>query len=231
MKETGYTVAVPNYRLTTPETELQHPAHAEDLLAFLHFILAWPGPEGEGTVPHGRPYDPSRIYFIGHSCTAHMVLSILFAPPPSQPSQPSLTPSDALLASIRGVILSEGLYDLDLLLKSFPTYKDWFIAATFGDLPSYAAFNTAQYDMRGGGEHIRWLIVHSTGDPLVDVIQSQTMIDRLKPLYPSNGDQGNVESYLELKADEHNDVLMEDKYHEIVSGFISRTENINSSSV
>jgi acetyl esterase/lipase len=222
--ETSCAVVLPNYRLTKPETGLRHPAHAEDLLAFLHFVLVWPGPPGF-TSP---PYDPSRAYILGHSCSAHMATSILLMPPPSQPNLPSLKPSDTLLASVRGVIMSEGIYDVDRLLMSFPRYKDWFIANTFGDLESYAQYNTAAYNLRNGERHIRWLVLHSKGDPLVDEVQSQSMIDRLETLYPSDGSDGNVESYLELKS-EHNDVLAEEKYHEVVRSFIARTETINRS--
>ena len=209
-------MAVPNYRLTTPETQLKHPAHAEDLLVFLEFICSWDGPPGLGQ----RPYDSTRLYLVGHSCTAHMIASILLSPRPDAPvSFPSLAPSAELLASVRGVVMTEGLYDIDLLLRSFPTYKEWFIANTFGDQPSYAAYNVSQYDLRQGAEHIRWLVLHSTKDPLVDVLQSETMIQRLQSFASTN-----VESYLELRSEEHNGVLMEDKYHELVRNFISRTE-------
>ncbi|GJE87190.1 alpha/beta hydrolase [Phanerochaete sordida] len=207
-------VAVPNYRLTTPASGLRHPAHAEDLLAFLEFARGWAGPGGDAA------YDPARLYVAGHSCSAHMVASILLAPSDDAPvAFPTLAPSDALLASVRGVIATEGLYDIDLLLQSFPTYKEWFIASTFGEHASYAAFSVSQYNLRPGAEHIRWLIAHSTKDPLVDILQSEAMIQRLESF-----SKANVESYLELSCEDHNGVLMEDKYHELVSSFISRME-------
>ena len=155
-----------------------------------------------------------------------MFTSIFLAPPPGQPPLLSIVPSDDLLAAVRGVVLSEGIYDVDRLLESFPGYKEWFIANTFGDRKSYAPFNTATYGLHSGVSHIRWLVLHSKGDPLVDEVQSRTMFDRLLKLY-SDGGGGNVEHYFELES-KHNDVLMEEKYHEIVSGFISRTEGIHS---
>lgn len=204
---------MPNYRLTVPETQLKHPRHAEDLLAFLEFITAWDGPSALGH----RPYDPSRLYLVGHSCTAHMIASVLLVPPPDSPiSFPSLSPSETLLVSIRGVIVTEGLYDIDLLLQSFPAYKEWFIANTFGDHSSYAAINVSRYDLRQGAEHIRWLVLHSTRDPLVDVLQSETMIQHLQSF-----NKVGVESCLQLTSEDHNGVLLEDKYHELVSSFIS----------
>lgn len=157
-----------------------------------------------------------------------MLTSILLAPPSPTPS---LVPSAALLSSVRGVIMSEGIYDIDRLLVSFPTYKEWFIASTFGDAESYGAFNTTAYELRKGGERIRWLVLHSTGDTLVDVVQSQSMIARLQSFHPdTSGSQDLIESCL-VMTQEHNDVLLEDKYHEVVSSFIARTEDINSKSV
>lgn len=212
-RETACAVAVPNYRLTTPETGLKHPAHAEDLLAFLEFALRWEGPCG----PKHPQYDPSQLYLVGHSCSAHMIASILLVPPADAPKTfPSLAPSDALLAAVRGVIATEGLYDIDLLLQSFPSYKDWFIANTFGEDAMYAMYSVSRYDLRSSAEEIQWLILHSPKDPLVDVLQSETMVQHLQGL------QANVESYLKLTSDDHNGVLLEDKYHELVRGFISR---------
>lgn len=221
-EETSCPVAVPNYRLTTPANKLRHPGHTEDLHAFLHFVIEWGGLEGKETVP----YDPSRLYLIGHSCSAHMLTSILLAPPTAKDPFPSLTPSNALLASIRGVVMSEGIYDIDLLLQSFHEYKAWFIADTFGDSDSYTDVNVSAYDLRNGAERMRWLVLHSKGDPLVDEVQSQSMLSRLKTLLANVKVEGSIESYLDL-THEHNEVFTEAKYHEIVSSFISRTENIN----
>ena len=90
---TSFAVAVPNYRLTKPETPHRHPAHAEDLLQFLDFVLGWEGPQGVA-----KPYDASRIYVFGHSCSAHMLTSILLTPPAD--SFPTLAPSTRLLESV-----------------------------------------------------------------------------------------------------------------------------------
>lgn len=223
---TSSAVAVPNYRLTTPKYPLRHPGHTEDLLAFLHFIREWAGPSPQGPLP----YDPSRLYLIGHSCSAHMLTSILLSPAPTSKVFPSLTPSGSLLRAVKGVIMSEGIYDVDLLLKSFPAYREWFIADAFEDLDSYVDVNTAAYKMREGGKGIRWLVLHSKGDTLVDEVQSQTMVAHLKTFESTaheSGDAGHVESYFDL-TQEHNDALLEDRYHEVVSGFIARTEELNS---
>lgn len=207
---------MPNYRLTKPETPLLHPGHARDLLQFLQFALDWDGPDGIE-----QPYDSSRIYAFGHSCSAHMLTSILLAP---TSGADVLTPSPKLLAAVRGIVLSEGIYDIDLLLRSFPPYKKWFIANTFGDLPSYETFNTANYRFREGGEHIKWLVIHSEGDTLVDKLQADTICARLQHLIDAGKGSGSVETNWELMS-EHNAILKEEGYPEIVNTFVRRNEN------
>ena len=38
-------VAVPNYRLTSPQQPTQHPDHAADILQCIAFLATWPGPD------------------------------------------------------------------------------------------------------------------------------------------------------------------------------------------
>ena len=104
-------------------------------------------------------------------------------------------------------------------MQSFPTYKEWFIANTFGDEASYVAYNASRYELRAGAEHIRWFILHSVNDPLVDVLQSEAIVQCLESYT-----KPNVQSYLKLSCEDHNGVLMEDKYHELVSNFIHHVE-------
>ncbi|KAF9821379.1 hypothetical protein IEO21_00625 [Rhodonia placenta] len=234
-------VALPNYRLTTPATPLRHPAHAADLLAFLHFLLAWPGPADADA--HGPPYDPTALYLIGHSCSAHMLTSIFLqppspAPPPSSadalppapvPTPDTLRPAPALLAATRALALSSGLYDLDLLLRAFPAYKSWFVAPAFGRLRTYAPWNTAAYTLRAGAAHPRWLLVHSTGDTLVHRAQSEAAWAALRALYGEEGDgdgdaeQGGrrmVERAWDSLTEEHNEALAGEAYPRVVGDFI-----------
>lgn len=241
---------MPNYRLTKPETGLlKHPAHTEDLLAFLHFVVEWEGPgdgrrpgevdqeqggEGESERERRGPYDKREIYVLGHSCSAHMLTSILLSPPSSSPGFPTLEPSPQLLAAIRGVVLSEGIYDLDLLIRSFPGYRAWFVEDTFGPRTpdqSYEDANTTRYNLREGARHVHWLIVHSSGDTLVDTVQSERMAGRLgeeldklerEGVGASEGkgrERGDVQTNWGLTAD-HNVLLTEDEYPRIVSAFV-----------
>ncbi|KAL4254067.1 AB hydrolase superfamily protein [Abortiporus biennis] len=210
---TSLPVAVPNYRLTKPTSPIQHPEHSKDLLTFLHFILTWHYPSD--VEPGSRAFDPNRLYLIGHSCSAHMLTSILLQPPIDDDI---LKPSQKLLHSTKAVILSEGIYDIDLLLHSFPSYKDWFIANTFGDRTSYKSFSTNKYDLRLGGEHIHWLVLHSSGDTLVDVLQSKVIYDHLRGSFGGSGKVGFDDSLTK----DHNDIFKDEHYLELVSAFLSR---------
>lgn len=243
---TGFPVAVPNYRLTTSTTPLRHPAHAEDVLAFLHFILTWSGPHTSASTP---PYDPTWLYLIGHSCSAHMLTSIYLQPPepaldaspalpspsaatsraPSPPPAPiptseTLSPSAALLAATRALIMSEGLYDLDALLATYPAYKTWFVAPAFGRLRSYAPWNTASYLLRPGGEHLRWFILHSRGDTLVNQEQSERIWRRLSELYGQDSQTIDVDTHVHREwgvlTEEHNDMLAGEVYPQLVGDYI-----------
>ncbi|KAF8654143.1 hypothetical protein AX16_003673 [Volvariella volvacea WC 439] len=214
---TGFPVAVPNYRLT-PQTDadgpaFRHPGHAQDTLQFLGFISAWQGPAGLRPV-----YNPQRLYLIGHSCSAHM-LSCIFLD--SSNASPSLTPSPSLSQSVRAIIMSEGIYDLDLLLGRFPDYRDWFISRTFGPRSSYAEFSVTNYPLRTTS--IRWFVIHSQGDTLVDLAQSEAMFKYLCSLHESI--QGSVTANMTELKEEHNDILKSDAYTRIVTDFVLDDNN------
>lgn len=152
---------------------------------------------------------------MGHSCSAHMLASIIL-----DSSEPTLVPSPELLWAIKGVIFSEGIYNIDALLQSFPTYRDWFIVNAFGDLPNYNQSSVTSTPLREGASHIHWLIIHSRGDTLVDVSQSRGMYEHVQSLHENAGGSGRVlRSWDDLK-DEHNAVLQSGKFHQIVGDFV-----------
>ncbi|KAI0375031.1 alpha/beta-hydrolase [Pilatotrama ljubarskyi] len=212
---TSCPVAVPNYRLTTQDNPIQHPAHAHDVLRCLHFLSTWPGPP---SLPHPAA-PPSQLYLLGHSCSAHILASIFLASP-----FPQLTPSRQLLAATRGILLSEGIYDIDALLRSFPNYKSWFIANAFGHHDAYPHVNVASYPLRTGAEHVRWLIIHSKGDLLVDQLQSEIMYAHLANLArgaPSSGPLQMVEKNFDELKENHNDLLRGTVYPRIIADFVT----------
>ena len=207
VKATGFAVAVPNYRLTTADTPLEHPAHCEDIVQFLHHIRSW-APQNSTPV-----YDSDKLFLMGHSCSAHMLASILLKSP-----YPSLVLPPDILRSVQGVVFSEGIFDVDLLLASFPNYRSWFIAAAFGTRSSYQDVSVNRYSYPDTLAHVRWLIVHSTGDTLVDTLQSSTMLSRLRSLDPPVAVASSLD---ELNA-EHNDVLKESLFIAKVAEFVKQ---------
>ncbi|KAF5357853.1 hypothetical protein D9756_001652 [Leucocoprinus leucothites] len=209
---TGFPITVPNYRLTpqdeTEDNVLRHPSHAEDILHFLEFLVSWNGPSG-----CGRVYDSEQMFLMGHSCSAHMLSCILLD---SSAVTPSLTPSAALLSAIKGIVLSEGIYDLDLLNAHFPEYLSWFVAPAFGKLDSYAALAVTSYSPRRLG--FDWLLIHSMGDTLVDLPQSEGMVQHLISEYgPGAGGRISLDTSL---TQDHDDILVTGDFVNLVGRFV-----------
>lgn len=164
----------------------------------------------------GSVYDAKAIHLIGHSCAAHMISSIFLD---SSSITPSLTPMDAVLQSVKTIALFEGLYDVDLLLSDYPEYKSWFIASAFGDMDSYGDFSVAKYPPRT--RDIRWLIIHSTGDTLVNVDQSKVMYEHLHQLLGEDA-EGRVECDFHSFSRDHNDLFADERFVELLAKFASR---------
>ncbi|KAF9456785.1 Alpha/Beta hydrolase protein [Collybia nuda] len=210
---TRYPVAIPNYRLTPREppgdNHFKHPGHAEDLLSFLSFLTSWQGPSGIGQL-----YDPHTLYLMGHSCSAHMLTSIFLD---SSSITPTLTPPTSLIQAVKGIIVSEGIYDLEILLSDFPQYQGWFIGPTFGRNAAYASFSTTRFSLRN--PDIRWLVIHSKGDTLVNFAQSEAILNHLIKL---NGEDAKhrVNRSMGILDGEHNDILVDDDYVKLAVNFI-----------
>ncbi|OJT14579.1 hypothetical protein TRAPUB_8825 [Trametes pubescens] len=213
---TACAVAVPNYQLTSQAHPIQHPSHAEDVLLCLHFLTTWLGPDPSSPQP-----PPTALYLLGHSCGAHILASIFLASPYAE-----LAPSRQLLAATRGILLAEGIYDIDALLRSFPNYKSWFIAAAFGDHDAYPEADTASYPLRTGAEHIRWLFIHSKGDSLVDELQSSTIHAHLSTIterLPA-GPRPLVEKSFDELEEDHDDLLDGTVYPRIIADFVKHDQ-------
>lgn len=206
---TGYAVAVPNYRLSSPEMTdadaIRHPEHAKDVLCFLKFIIAWGGPEGISVC------DTNKLCLIGHSCGAHILSSIFLE---ATQGEDSLRPPLELLENTKAIITSEGLYDIDLLLSSFPSYRAWFIEAAFGRRSTYKDVSVTKMTPRAEYHHLQWLIVHSKGDTLVDEAQSEAMFQHLLHNIP------HVTRNFEELKEEHNAILAGEEFTKIVGQYI-----------
>ena len=175
-------------------------------------MLSWEGPPAQVT----PTYNPQILHLLGHSCSAHMLTSIFLN---SSEVSPSLTPSVTLLRAVKGIALSEGIYNLDSLLaiERFSHYREWFIAPTFGRRNSYDAFTTTRFPL--WNRAISWLIIHSKGDTLVDVSQSGEMFAHLCRLYGLDAATRVHQNTNQLTA-EHNDILYGDEYVNIIMGFV-----------
>lgn len=137
------------------------------------------------TWPDGAPFDSTRLYLIGHSAGAHILTSIFldaaasFTPLPADNDY--LKPDDALLRAVRGVALSSGIYDLEQFITTFPDYEKRYVKPAFRE--PYEFWNTSRYPLHAASQPVRWHIIHSAGDTLVDLSQSQAIFDHLKRLY------------------------------------------------
>jgi len=176
-------------------------------------MLVWDGPPGTDIQEALK-----EIYLIGHSCSTHMIASIILD---STSITPSLNTPARLLDAIKGVVMSQGIFDLDQLLSSFPQYREWFVANAFGGMTKLSDFSVINYPSREHMDSTRWLIVHSKGDTLVDVGQSQAMYEHISRLYLKQNLP--VDKHVCLNTElqvEHNDIFKDDKYFEMVSSFV-----------
>lgn len=156
----GYSVASVNYRLSLKEegekvSSILHPAHIEDV-----------GKAVEYLAKASHKYDPEKIYLVGHSAGAHIATMLLDTPTQKY---------------IQGVLGVSGIYDIPLLLKTFPSYSD-FIAQAFGtDESTYydaSPVNKQFPNLQGK----RIYIAQSKEDSLVNNEQSEVMTKHLEKL-------------------------------------------------
>ncbi|KAF8610134.1 alpha/beta-hydrolase [Ceratobasidium sp. AG-I] len=216
LKQSGCPVIAINYRLSpgakADGPAIHHPAHALDALEALRFI------QEHGSTQLGIPQSTlSNLYLVGHSCGAHIITSIVLDA--ESESHKIDTPS-SLLADIKGIFISEGIYEIDLLLKKFPSYSD-FIQGAFGEHDSYKDFSPAYYKLRGESP-IYWLVVHSKGDTLVDEEQAESLWDHLWELYDRKAHQYVEADWERLKL-EHDEILQDGEFAAMVSQFIRET--------
>lgn len=142
------------------------------------------------------------------------MLSTVFLHMPGDPE--NVVPSDELAQSTAAIIMSEGIYDIDLLLSSFPGCRAWFIGNTFGRKDSFGSVSAIKATIDPRTQHIRWFVIHSKGDTLVDERQSQGMYDFLRE------NSCLVSSSFNDMEDEHNDILKSPQYIEIIDRYIER---------
>ncbi|KAI9273743.1 Alpha/Beta hydrolase protein [Sporodiniella umbellata] len=152
-----------NYRLSlikegesTPR--IQHPTHIKDVAAAVRFLTQ---------TPPNRQYDSQQIYLVGHSAGAHIALMLL------------LDDQFCCTSLIRGVMGISGIYDIPLLLSTFPSYID-FIKQAFGAADYHQA---SPINHRPSSIKAKIIIAHSQQDSLIDCQQALTMTKYLQSLH------------------------------------------------
>ncbi|KAG8919244.1 Kynurenine formamidase [Tulasnella sp. 417] len=215
-------VAVVNYVLSPRKPEdgpaVRHPTHAADVLRALHCLIDPSSDEALGTRSSSLPSE-TNLWLVGHSCGAHILSSIFLRPPEDSPSS-SLTPSPELIGSVKGIMLAEGIYDIDLLLSLHPTYGD-FVEGAFTARFSYTDVSTPNFTTREGTGHIQWIVVHSAGDSLINEEESLAMYDALVKLYSGTANVSKDFSFTE----DHFEVLHTEAFHDLLLRFSGRGES------
>lgn len=150
LQKEGRAVATVDYRLSPA---VRHPAHAEDVAHALAWLRA-----------HAKEHNiiPSEIVAIGHSAGAHILATI------------ATDPKLFALAQPAGFVGLEGIYDVPQLAKRWPKYPDWFLKKAFG--PDPKGWPT----LGKLATKAPWLLVHSKGDELVDMGQTDAFAAHLR---------------------------------------------------
>ncbi|CAE6418711.1 unnamed protein product [Rhizoctonia solani] len=217
MEKSSCPVVVVNYRLS-PRKEnegppVRHPRHTLDVLEALVFV------QTHGSSQLGIAQSAlDNIYLVGHSCGAHIITSIILT---TESELYNIPTPPSLVANVKGVFMSEGIYDVDLLLKKFPQYSD-FIEGAFGKLQSYKDVSPTHYKSRGSCP-IYWLVVHSKGDKLVNEQQAEEMWDHLWELYDDKSAHQYIEADWERLRLDHDEILGDDEYPSMIDQFIRET--------
>ncbi|KAF9950141.1 Kynurenine formamidase [Mortierella alpina] len=171
-------VAVVNYTLsiadikddpTSTPSRAQHPKHVQDVaraLGYLHVHAK----------DHGG-YNPDHVYLVGHSAGGQMTGLLALRPDLYlEPVEAELgLPKNSLHKAIRGIIGVEGIYNVDKLLKTWPSYRD-FVVQGFGE--ERAALVHGSPDGQpvpfSTTFELPWYaVIHSNQDELVDPAQAK----------------------------------------------------------
>ncbi|KAI8618172.1 Alpha/Beta hydrolase protein [Chytriomyces sp. MP71] len=242
-------VAVVGYRMSTLITGSQetvaplvHPVHARDVGAGVAWILSHfleDGADQECTeylevtlneksaadkaVEVLKAWNPSNIFVVGHSCGAHTGSFLLIEPSfihePLEARLGHTLRHDTWLPRFKGYAGIEGIYDIPLLVRTYPAYKEWFIVAAFGHETDggWSVGSATTHTPRIVGTQPYHLIVHSTGDELVDVGQAKAWYDALR-----DAKVEGVEYVVDKMHSKHDDVLKDPVFFVTVSEWIQR---------
>ncbi|BFZ56167.1 hypothetical protein PYCC9005_003209 [Savitreella phatthalungensis] len=133
---------------------VRHPAHMEDVATALSFL-------------HTN-YDMDKCILVGHSCGATLAIQVY----------------PKLRRHIYGLVLLNGIYDLEALVDEYPEYNG-FVEAAFGPLDrtdwSKPSPTSIVRNLDAPVRHIReqFLVCHSQMDELLSMQQSELFLEAL----------------------------------------------------
>lgn len=120
-----------------------------------------------------QKYDPKQIYLVGHSAGAHIAMMLL------------LDTNLPYHNYIKGIIGVSGIYDIPLLVKTYPSYLD-FIEQAFGT--NHSTYHQASpIDKISGVLSSKPIIIaQSQDDTLINNVQAQVMDKHLRSFHANH---------------------------------------------
>jgi hypothetical protein len=110
-------------------------------------------------------YRGRKLFLVGHSAGAHIILSIALKP-------------EFQMTGINGYVGIEGIYDLPLLLKTFPDYFDFIEQAFTEDQTEYIKASLVGFTP--GPVQSPIALLYSPEDELIDPGQHESIFSWLK---------------------------------------------------
>ncbi|KAI8800066.1 Alpha/Beta hydrolase protein [Cladochytrium replicatum] len=239
----GFPTCVIGYRLSpkivdfstdTPKFEkdapaLYHPAHLEDCARAIAWL--W---KRSGSYIHPDGSDsyrgPKRFYLVGHSAGAHINGMLMF-----EPEHLERLGGRELFDAIAGVVDVEGIFDIPLLSRMYPSYNDFIYGAFTKDVKAWVDASPRFKSMRklteeeertlnlkgGDGTHCLppYLIVQSLEDELLSPDQAVQYFEHIL----KEGGVGAGRATLDTTSlqGSHSGVLRKRAFFDTVAAFVN----------
>ena len=194
LQSRGIMTAIVEYRLSTKEdNQVVHPMHTQDIADSLSWI--------HDHINELVGYTPKNVYLVGHSAGAHLIGLI---------AQQDYV-SSSIKSWVKGLIMVEGIYDIERLAKLYPTYIDWFLIHAFPDQKTWkeCSLYTKPLD-------VKYHLVHSKEDELVCESHCIGFLEFLKQ-------QGADVEYHQLMGS-HDGVLEVDTTYDLISSIVNSSQ-------
>ncbi|KAF8934430.1 Kynurenine formamidase [Dissophora ornata] len=176
-KSTRDVVAVVNYTLsiaaikddpTSVPSKAQHPKHVQDVAKALGYLYKH--------ASEHKGYNPDSIFLVGHSAGGHITGLLALRPDLYlEPVEVELgLKKGTLHTAVRGVVGVEGIYNVDRLLKTWPSYRD-FVVQGFGEDPEALVRGSPDGQQVPGDATFvlpQYAVIQSNDDELVDPDQA-----------------------------------------------------------